>query len=102
MIGKYEVIAQPLPHSAHMLSYAAFVDGTRIGAFVSVPTEFESRFLETPPVVPRLNVYQPTHRPGRRKKGSTPPMLSEKAAAPPREELPDGLALPDTRNTDDR
>jgi hypothetical protein len=33
MVGKYEIIAQPIPNSAHMLRYTVFVDGNRIGAF---------------------------------------------------------------------
>ena len=102
MIGKYEVIAQPLPDSAHMLRYAIFVGGTRIGALVSMPTESDCRFLEKPPVVPPLKAYQVAYRPGRPKKGSTPPMPNEKAPMPPREELPLGVTLPDTRSTDDR
>jgi hypothetical protein len=44
MVGKYEIIAQPIPNSAHMLRYTVFVDGNRIGAF------------------------RVTHRPGRPKK----------------------------------
>jgi len=38
MVGKYEIIAQPIPNSAHMLRYNVFVDGNRIGALLSMPT----------------------------------------------------------------
>jgi hypothetical protein len=48
-VGKYEVIAQPIPNSAHMLRYTVFVGGARIGALLSVPTESDCRFLEAPP-----------------------------------------------------
>ena len=32
MIGKYEIIAQPIAGSAHMLRYTVFVSGRRVGA----------------------------------------------------------------------
>ena len=67
MVGKYEVIAQPLPHSVHMLRYTVFLHKTRIGAMVSVPTESDCRFLEKPPIVPPLKIFYVTHRPGRRR-----------------------------------
>ena len=67
-VGKYDVVAQPIPHSTHMLRYTVFLDGARIGALVSVPGESDCRFLENPPVVPPLKVYQPRGRPGRPKK----------------------------------
>jgi len=66
MVGKYEVIAQPIPHSRHMLRYTVFVRGTRIGALASVPTESDCRFLESPPAVPPLKMY--VYRRGRPKK----------------------------------
>ena len=53
-VGKYDIIAHPIPASAHMLRYTVFVGGKRIGATVSVPTESDCRFLEKPPVVPPL------------------------------------------------
>jgi hypothetical protein len=68
MVGKYEIIAQPIPSSAHMLRYNVFVDGTRIGALLSMPTESDCRFLENPPPVPPLKIFRVTHRPGRPKK----------------------------------
>ncbi len=72
MVGKYEVIAQPIPNAAHMLRYTVFVEGSRIGALLSVPTESDCRFLENPPPVPPLKVFRVTHRPGRPKKGPSP------------------------------
>ena len=44
-VGKYDIIAHPIPNSAHMLRYTVFVAGKRIGATVSVPTESDCRFL---------------------------------------------------------
>ncbi|HEY5899392.1 MAG TPA: hypothetical protein VIV54_17630 [Burkholderiales bacterium] len=89
-VGKYEVIATPIPQSAHMLRYTVFLHGKRIGATVSVPTESDCRFLEEPPYVPALVPWKPIYRPGRPKKG-TPPRSNEPLAAPT-EELPDGFA----------
>jgi hypothetical protein len=71
-VGKYEVIAQPIPNSAHMLRYTVFVNGARIGALVSVPTESDCRFLEAPPPVPPVKPFQVLYRPGRPKKGAPP------------------------------
>jgi hypothetical protein len=67
-VGKYEVIAKPMPHSAHMLLYSVFLDGKRIGAMASFPSESDCRFLEKPPAVPPLKVLRLTNRPGRPKK----------------------------------
>ena len=47
-LGKYEVVGQPIPHSAHMLRYTVFVDGIRIGALASVPTESDCRPRSSP------------------------------------------------------
>lgn len=93
MVGKYEIVAQPLPHSTHMLRYTVFVDGRRIGAMASVPTESDCRFMERPPVVPPLVPYQSSYRPGRPKAG-TPPRAPVEAQPPAREEPPAGLWLP--------
>lgn len=100
MIGKYEVIAQPIVGSAHMLRYTVFVGGKRIGALASVPTESDCRFLEKPPVVPPLKLYSVIYRPGRPKNGAKPaaPAASEKTHALPAEELPHGMALPEIGN----
>ena len=103
MVGKYEVVAQPIPGAAHMLRYTVFVGKQRIGAMVSRPTESDCRFLEKPPVVPPLKIFQVTHRPGRPKKGATPPVpVDRHNALPPlpREDLPAGMAL--ERKSDDR
>jgi hypothetical protein len=91
-VGKYEVIAKPIPSSAHMLRYTVFVDGKRIGATVSQPSESDCRFLEAPPAVPPLVAYQAIYRPGRPKKGA-PPRTNEPAPQP-REELPHGMTFP--------
>src|SRR3970040_558593 len=73
MVGKYEVIAQPIPRCAHTLRVRVFVKGTRIGAMASVPTESDCRFLETPPPVPPVKPFQVFYRPGRATKGAQPP-----------------------------
>jgi len=101
-VGKYEVIAQPIPYSAHMLRYTVFVDGKRIGALASVPTESDCLFLEKPPAVPPLKIYSIIYRPGRPKKGSRPPATHEKLPLPPHEELPAGISVPDGRRTEER
>ena len=80
-VGKYDIIAHPIPNSAHMLRYTVFVGGKRIGATVSVPTESDCRFLEKPPVVPPLKIFS-SYRPGRPKKGSRPPQPAEASQAP--------------------
>ena len=98
-VGKYDIIAKPIPHSAHMLRYTVFVDGTRIGAMASVPSESDCLFLEKPPIVPPLVPYQVIYRPGRPKKG-TPPRTTADALTPPREELPHGMSFP--QSTDER
>jgi len=92
-IGKYEIIAKPFPQSAHMLRYTVFVNGRRIGAMASIPSESDCLFLEKPPVVPPLVPYQAIYRPGRPKKG-TPPRTNVDPLPPPREELPHGMSLP--------
>jgi hypothetical protein len=97
-VGKYDIIASPISYSAHMLRYTVFVDGRRIGATASLPSESDCRFLEHPPYVPPLVPWSPIYRPGRPKKGA-PPRTNEAAAAP-REELPHDIALP--RSTDER
>lgn len=94
MVGKYEVIAQPIPGSAHMLRYTVFLKGTRIGAMASMPTESDCRFLESPPPVPPVKPFQVFHRPGRPKKGSQPAGAVDRGLGASHEELPAGLALP--------
>ncbi len=92
-IGKYEIVAQPIPHAAHMLRYTVYVDGTRIGAMASVPSESDCLFMEKPPVIPPLVPYQVVYRPGRPKKG-TPPRSTSEATQPQTEDLPHGLCYP--------
>ena len=94
MLGKYEIIAQPIPGSAHMLRYTVFVGGRRIGATASVPTESDCRYLERPPVVPPLKPFQVFYRPGRPKKGSTPAAQSDVHQPLPREDIPAGISIP--------
>ena len=91
-VGKYDIIATPIPGSAHMLRYTVFVSGKRIGATVSLPSESDCKFLEAPPPVPPLVSFHTAYRPGRPKKG-TPPRSNE-PLPPPREELPHGMSLP--------
>ena len=69
-IGKYDTRAQPATGSAHMLRYTVLLNGKRLGALLSVPTESDCRFLESPPKVPPLKIFQVTYRPGRPKKGA--------------------------------
>jgi hypothetical protein len=91
-VGKYEIVAQPIPNAAHMLRYTVFVSGKRIGALASVPTESDCLFLEKPPVVPPLVPYQSTYRPGRPKKGAPPRAPIDQHV--PKEEMPAGVSLP--------
>jgi hypothetical protein len=95
MIGKYEVLAQPLPGSMHMLRYTVSVAGKRIGATASVPTESDCRYMEKPPPVPPLKPFQAAYRPGRPKKSATPqaPAVSETRQGIPPEDVPIGLSL---------
>ncbi len=72
-IGKYDIRAQPANGSAHMLRYTVLLDGKRLGALLSMPTESDCRFLEAPPPVPPLKIFQITYRPGRPKKGTQRP-----------------------------
>src|SRR6185503_14449651 len=69
-IGKYDILAQPASGSMHKLRYTVMLNGKRLGAFLSMPTESDCRFLESPPVVPPLKIFQVTYRPGRPKKNA--------------------------------
>ena len=93
MVGKYEIVARPIPGSAHMLRYAILVSGKQIGAMASVPTESDCRFLEKPPVIPPLKIFSVTNRPGRPKKGSRPPQPAEAAGGVRREQLPPDVSF---------
>ena len=102
MIGKYEIIAQPIPGSAHMLRYTVFVAGRRIGATASMPTESDCRYLERPPVVPPLKPFQVFYRPGRPKKGATPPQPAvDVHHGISREEIPAGISIPASGRSED-
>lgn len=72
-IGKYEVIAQPAPGSMQMLRYTVLLEGRRLGAQLSVPSESDCRFMEAPPPVPPLKIFSVTYRPGRPRKGTVRP-----------------------------
>jgi hypothetical protein len=97
-VGKYDIIATPIPYSAHMLRYTVFLQGKRLGATASMPSESDCIFLEKPPIIPPLVPFQATYRPGRPKKG-TPPRSNEPAPTP-REEIPHGISIP--QGTDER
>jgi len=47
-LGRYEIVAMPIAHSAHMLRYTVYVDGKRLGAVASMPSEADCRLLEHP------------------------------------------------------
>jgi len=101
-IGKYEIIAQPIPGSAHMLRYTVFVGGRRVGAMASMPTESDCRYLERPPVVPPLKPFQVFYRPGRPKKGSTPPQPAlDVHQGVARDDIPAGISIPIPRRSED-
>jgi hypothetical protein len=101
-VGKYEVVAEPMPHSRHMLRYTVYVGKTRIGATVSVPTESDCLFLEKPPVVPPLKIFYVTSRPGRPKKGAQPPAPLERNQPGFREALPSDVSLDGLARAEDR
>lgn len=93
MVGKYEVIAEPMPYAMHMLRYNVYLDKKRIGATVSMPSESDCLFLEKPPVVPPLKVFYLTSRPGRPKKNTPPAATLERDQPGFREPLPGDVAL---------
>jgi hypothetical protein len=102
MVGKYGVVAEPIPHSMHMLLYTVYLDKTRIGATLSVPSESDCRFLENPPVVPPLKIFYVTSRPGRPKKGAKPAVPLERDQPGFREELPSDVRLDGIGKSGDR
>jgi hypothetical protein len=104
MVGKYEVVAQPIPYSMHMLRYTVYLGKTRIGAMVSMPTESDCQFLENPPVVPPLKIFYVTSRPGRPKKGAKPPapVVLERDQPGFRQEIPSDVPLDGLRKSEDR
>lgn len=91
-VGKYDVIAQPVPGSAQMLRYTVMFGGKRLGALLSVPTESDCKFLENPPPVPPLKIFYVTSRPGRPKKNAVRPPQAEPQPRG-REEVPAGLPI---------
>jgi hypothetical protein len=103
-VGKYDVVAQPIPGATHMLRYTVSVAGRRIGATVSLPNESDCRYLEKPPVVPPLKPFHGTSRPGRPKKGSVPqrPVAPEIRQSISSEDLPSALSRPDASAGEDR
>jgi len=106
MIGKYEIIAEPMPHSMQMLRYNVYLGKKRLGATMSMPSESDCKFLEEPPVVPPLKVFYVTSRPGRPKKGAPKPPAAanttERGQPGFREELPADVALDAMGKNDDR
>lgn len=102
MVGKYDVIAEPIPHSMQMLRYTVYLDKTRLGATVSIPMESDCQFLEKPPAVPPLKIFYVTSRPGRPKKGAKPPVVLERNQPGFREELPPDVPLDGLRRSEDR
>ena len=95
MIGKYEVIAEPIPYSMQMLRYNIYLDKRRLGATVSMPSESDCLFLEKPPVVPPLKIFYVTSRPGRPKKSAAPaPAVTLEREQPGyRETLPNDIPV---------
>jgi hypothetical protein len=102
MIGKYEIIAEPIPHSMQMLRYNVYLGKKRLGATVSMPSESDCRFIESPPVVPPLKIFYVTSRPGRPKKSAGPPPAPvDREPAGTRERLPSDVSL-DGMSKDER
>lgn len=95
MVGKYEIVAEPIPHSRQMQRYTVYVGKTRIGAMVSVPSESDCQFLEKPPVVPPLKPFYVTSKPGRPKKSAAPKPAAPLEREQPgyRESLPSDVSL---------
>ena len=101
-VGKYDVIAEPIPYSRQMLRYTVHVGKTRIGASVSVPSESDCRFMENPPVVPPLKIFYVTSKPGRPKKNAKPPVVLDRHQPGFREELPSDVSLDGLGKAGDR
>ena len=93
VIGKYNIVAEPVPDSRQMLRYTVYVGKTRVGAMVSVPSESDCQFLENPPVVPPLKIFYVTSRPGRPKKGAKPAPVVDRDPAGYRQALPSDVTL---------
>lgn len=61
VLGRYEIVATPIAHSAHMLRYTVYVEGKRIGAMASQPSESDCRQLENPPDDPPPVYVRPNY-----------------------------------------
>lgn len=85
-VGKYDILAQPAAGSMHMLRYTVMLNGKRLGALLSMPSESDCRFMESPPAVPPLKIFSVTFRPGRPKKGTVRPTQNPEEG--------EGVALP--------
>ncbi len=62
VVGRYEILGTPMNGSAQMLRYTVFLNGKRLGAMASVPTESDCRILENPPYIPEPVAWKPTYR----------------------------------------
>jgi len=92
-VGKYDVVAEPIPHARHMLRYTVYLGKTRIGSTVSMPSESDCLFMEKPPAVPPLKIFYVTSRPGRPKKSAKPAVPLERDQPGFREDLPSDVSL---------
>ena len=50
-VGKYDIVAKPIPQSAHMLRYTVFVGGKRIGSMKVHDTENADEYESEHPAV---------------------------------------------------
>ena len=96
-LGKYEVVGKPIPQSAHMLRYTVFVDGIRIGALASVPTQSDCRFSNIPGGSAAKDLFGDLP-PGPPEKGHR--AACERSLTPPVLELPHEIALPRKRDSE--
>jgi hypothetical protein len=100
-IGKYEIIAEPMPYSMQMLRYNIYLDKRRLGATVSMPSESDCLFLEKPPVVPPLKIFYVTSRPGRPKKTAAPAVALDRDQPGFREPIPSDVPVESMGNNPD-
>lgn len=100
-LGKYAIVAEPIPGSAQMLRYTVFVGRKRVGAMASMPTESDCRYLESPPPVPPLQPFVSTYRRGRPRKDAPPRAAPEPSGAGAREEIPAGILPFSSGKSDD-
>lgn len=102
MVGKYEVIAEPMQYAMHMLRYSVYLNKKRLGAMVSMPSESDCLFLEKPPVVPPLKIFYVTSKPGRPAKNSKPAVALERDQPGFREGIPSDVPLEGISKLEDR